>query len=156
MNSNGRKLNTVTGTDEVYGAYIELDVYAYALCETAPTGTSDHIITEAQAEQLFKYAAERNVCIANNSEAALYFSEWESSTVSCEYRDGAVKVSITDEENNSVYNEALTVKVNIPAWWSSAFSNGVSYEIMRSSDGSAYILIDIVPDTGDVMITNGN
>ena len=31
---NGKKLNTVTGTDETLGAYVELDVYAYALCET--------------------------------------------------------------------------------------------------------------------------
>jgi len=36
--TNGRKLNTVTGTDEVYGAYVELDVYAYALCETVTYG----------------------------------------------------------------------------------------------------------------------
>jgi len=36
--ANGRKLDTVTGTDETYGAYVELDVYAYALSETITYG----------------------------------------------------------------------------------------------------------------------
>ncbi|MBE6537512.1 MAG: hypothetical protein E7673_06125, partial [Ruminococcaceae bacterium] len=36
--ANGKKLNTVTGTDETYGAYVELDVYAYALSETITYG----------------------------------------------------------------------------------------------------------------------
>ena len=42
---NGKKLNTVSGTDEKYGAYVELDVYAYALCETITyaDGGSYHI-----------------------------------------------------------------------------------------------------------------
>ncbi|MBE6537344.1 MAG: sialate O-acetylesterase [Ruminococcaceae bacterium] len=36
--ANGRKLDTVTGTDETYGAYVELDVYAYVLSETITYG----------------------------------------------------------------------------------------------------------------------
>ena len=40
----GKKLNTVAGTDGTYGTYVELDVYAYALCETITyTGGSYHI-----------------------------------------------------------------------------------------------------------------
>ena len=35
--ANGRKLNTVSGTDS-YGAYVELDVYAYVLAETITFG----------------------------------------------------------------------------------------------------------------------
>ena len=42
--ANGKKLNTVTGTDATYGAYVELDVYAYALSETITyAGGSYHI-----------------------------------------------------------------------------------------------------------------
>jgi len=43
--ANGKKLDTVTGTDATYGAYVELDVYAYALCEniTYGDGGSYHI-----------------------------------------------------------------------------------------------------------------
>ena len=37
FSANGRKLNTVTGTD-AKGTYVELDVYAYALCETIGYG----------------------------------------------------------------------------------------------------------------------
>jgi len=36
--ANGRKLDTVTGTDETYGAYVELDAYAYVLSETITYG----------------------------------------------------------------------------------------------------------------------
>jgi len=36
--ANGRKLDTVTGTDATYGAYVELDVYAYVLAETITYG----------------------------------------------------------------------------------------------------------------------
>ncbi len=36
--ANGRKLDTVSGTDAEYGAYIELDVNAYALAETITYG----------------------------------------------------------------------------------------------------------------------
>ena len=36
--ANGKKLNTVLGTDATYGAYVELNVYAYALCETITYG----------------------------------------------------------------------------------------------------------------------
>ena len=36
--ANGKKLNTVSGVDEKYGAYVELDVYAYALAETITFG----------------------------------------------------------------------------------------------------------------------
>jgi len=37
FSANGKKLNTVTGTD-AKGTYAELDVYAYALCETVTFG----------------------------------------------------------------------------------------------------------------------
>ena len=36
--ANGVKLGTVKGVDETYGAYVELDVYAYALSETITFG----------------------------------------------------------------------------------------------------------------------
>ncbi len=42
--ASGKKLNTVTGTDTENGAYVELDVYAYALAETITyEGGSYHI-----------------------------------------------------------------------------------------------------------------
>ena len=38
FSANGRKLNTVSGVDNENGAYVELDVYAYALAETITYG----------------------------------------------------------------------------------------------------------------------
>ena len=36
--ANGKKLNTVTGFDADLGTYVELDVYAYSLCDTITYG----------------------------------------------------------------------------------------------------------------------
>ena len=45
--ANGRKLNTVIGVDKDYGAYIELDVYAYVLAETIEyTGGGSYHISD--------------------------------------------------------------------------------------------------------------
>ena len=45
--ADGKKLNTVSGTDETYGTYVELDVYAYALCETITyTGGGSYHISD--------------------------------------------------------------------------------------------------------------
>ena len=80
--ANGNKLNTVTGTD-ANGTYVELDVYAYALCETITYGDggSYHIssfvkgsagtIHEALAKAFVKYvesaaAYRESVILANN------------------------------------------------------------------------------------------
>ena len=37
--ANGKKLNTVTGKDDIYGLYVELNVYAYVLAETITYGS---------------------------------------------------------------------------------------------------------------------
>ena len=68
---NGKKLNTVSGVDAELGAYIELDVYAYALAETITyAGGSYHVssfVTGAQgtayetlAKAFLKYAESAN------------------------------------------------------------------------------------------------
>ena len=111
-----------------------------------------HNITEAQAEKLFKYALDNNVWVATNTDAILYFSEWSTSSVSAEYTDGKINVTLTDNERDDVYNMALTVKVSVPDNWQSATDGSAAYEVLKDSNGVSYVLVDIVPDSGVVTL----
>ena len=111
-----------------------------------------HNITEAQAEKLFKYALDNNVWVATNTDAILYFSEWSTSSVSAEYTDGKINVTLTDNERDDVYNMALTVKVSVPDNWQSATDGADTYEVLKDSNGVSYVLVDIVPDSGVVTL----
>lgn len=115
-----------------------------------------HNITEAQAEMLFKYALERNIWIATNTEATLYFSEWATAEIETEFENGEIRVTLTDGERDDVYNVALTVKVSVHDSWSVAVCSGEAYEVIKAEDGTSYVLIDIVPDSGTVTLTQGN
>lgn len=115
-----------------------------------------HNITEAQAEMLFKYALERNIWIATNTEATLYFSEWATAELETEFENGEIRVTLTDGERDDIYNVALTVKVSVPDSWSVVACGGDTYEVIKSEDGTSYVLIDIVPDSGTVTLTQQN
>ena len=114
-----------------------------------------HHILQSQADQLFAYTAELGdrVWVATYTDASLYFCEWASAEVSCEYADGAVTVTLTDEENNEVFDMPLTVKVSVPrSFRSGAVANGKFLTVHKNEDGTQYVLVDVVPDSGAVTI----
>ena len=120
---------------------------------SATSSPNGHFITEEQAEALFAYAAGKNIWVATYTAASMYYAEWSTATVSSVYENGAVKVSLTDKEDDEIFTEALTVKVSVPATWTSAISGSEILEVHRNSDGSAYVYVNIVPDTGVVTIS---
>ena len=124
----------------------------FCIHKISPAATSGHYILESAAEELFAHAASQNVWIANYTEAALYYEEWASAEVSSTYEDGKVKVTITDSEDNTVYDEALTVKVYVPAMWSEAYMNGEALAVNTDAFGS-FVYANIVPDSGVQEIT---
>ncbi len=126
---------------------------SFCIHKISETATSGHYILEKDAENLFAYAAAKNVWIANNTEAFLYYTEWASARVSAVYNDGVIDVSLTDEEDNAKFDEALTVKVAVPASWAAAEANGEVLEVCTDDDGSFYVLVDIVPDSGTVSVS---
>ena len=119
----------------------------YCIHKITPTASSGHYILESDAEMLFSYAASKNVWIANYTEAALYYAEWASAKVNASYEDGKINVTLTDGEDNTVYNEELTVKVYVPATWASASMNGESLTVHTDNSGS-YVYANILPDSG--------
>lgn len=69
------------------------------------------------------------------------------------YTNGKVKVTLTDSENDETFNMALTVKVNVPGTWESAVCGGEALEVHVNSNGSRYVYVNIVPDSGTVEIS---
>ena len=120
---------------------------------SATSSPNGHFIYEAQAEKLFAYASEKNIWVATYTAASMYYAEWSTATVSSVYENGSVKVTLTDRENNDIFTEALTVKVSVPATWTLAISGSEILEIHKNSDGSAYVYVNIVPDSGVVTIS---
>ena len=70
--------------------------------------------------------------------------------------DDFIRFTLTDSEDNTAYNEALTVKVGVPASWASATASGNTLEVYTDTDGSFYVLVDIVPDSGVVTLSATN
>ena len=116
------------------------------------TTGSGHYVYESAAEVLFEHATSKNLWVANYTEAYLYFAEWSTASVSSVYWDGQIKVTLIDGEDNALFNEALTVKVRVPATWSSAMMDGELLTVHTDSNGS-YVYANIVPDSGTKTIT---
>lgn len=123
----------------------------FCIHKITPTASSGHYILQSDAEDLFAHAASKNVWIANYTEAALYYAEWASAKVSASYEDGRISVTLTDDEDNTVYDEELTVKVYVPAIWSAAAVSGETLTVHTDPSGS-FVYVNILPDSGTVEI----
>ena len=126
---------------------------AFCIHNISDTQEGFHHIDESQAEELFKYAAESNVAVMNFTEAVMYYLEWNAASISTKlYKDEYIVVSIFDGLDNNIYNEALTVKVYLPTGFSgTATLGGEALEVSTDANGS-FVLVDVVPDTADVII----
>jgi hypothetical protein len=123
----------------------------FCIHKITPAASSGHYILESDAENLFAHAASKNVWVSNYTEAALYYAEWASANVSTSYEDGKINVTLTDSEDNTVYDEELTVKVYVPATWGAAAMNGQTLTIHSDASGS-FVYANIIPDSGTQQI----
>lgn len=154
LNGVSRLMVTPTDNKEMWKQFIDNaaanDGWAtYCIHKITPEASSGHYILQSDAEELFAYAASKNVWIANYTEAALYYSEWASAKVATSYEDGKLSVTLTDDEDNTVYNEELTVKVYVPTIWSGASANGEQLTVY-TDDGGSFVYLNVLPDSGTV------
>jgi hypothetical protein len=114
----------------------------------------DHVIhtKESATRELFEYTNRDDVWVTTLTEATKYYSEWATSTVSTKTVDGVIVLTVTDTENNEVYDEALTVKVTVPESWEFCTVNGEEIEVKIAENGVRFIYVDVVPDSGSVEI----
>jgi hypothetical protein len=65
-----------------------------------------------------------------------------------------VIVTITDKENDDIFNMPLTVKVTLPpSFGNTAFADGEALEVHEDTDGSYFVYVDVVPDGDAVSIS---
>lgn len=124
----------------------------YCIHKITEAATAGHYILETDAERMFAYAVSNNVWVANYTEAFLYYTEWASAKVSAVYDNGSIKVTLTDDEDNSIYNEELTVKVAVPSSWAVAEVNGETLEVYTDKSGKCYVNVNILPDSGECVL----
>ena len=112
-------------------------------------------ISEDKAEQLFAYTADKNIWVASFSDAITYYIEWATAKVDAKYDSAAnkISVSVTDgEDDNEIFNTALTVKVSVPVMWESAKCGEKVLDVHVNDDGSKFVYVDVVPDTEAVYL----
>jgi len=93
-------------------------------------------------------------------EAAKYYFEWSSAELKATaYGDSRIDVTLTDGEEDERFDEALTVKVTVPAEWTSCTADhGSSTEtltVRTAEDGAKFVYVNIVPGSGTVVLTPG-
>lgn len=119
-------------------------------------------VYESQADAMFAYVQqlsdEGKLWIANYTEAQIYCNEWSTATVNTVLSsDTSVTVSITDNEDDGIYNMPLTVKVPVPKSWTTAQCTSEDatevLELHENEDGTKFVYVDAVPDGPEVVIT---
>ncbi len=127
-------------------------------------------MTEAQAREIFaamqKYQKAGKLWVAKFSDATKYVRERQNSEASAYSLDGKYYVSVTMGSTTAdglpltadVFDYPLTVKIEVPRDWTrvSYTLNGEAVNTKCVANGAAnYAYVDVVPNTGDVEVTDG-
>ena len=132
----------------VYNHYVIEDDLFGTVNESSWTNYST---AKALCERVSRYVSEGLIWNAHFEDAILYMRERETASVMAEYKDGAIKILLTDEMDNTVYNHKLTLKVSVPENFKAVKItqvDDVSYAAVQYDDNGAYVLADILPDNG--------
>lgn len=73
-------------------------------------------------------------------------------------QQGRITLQVTDNLDDSIYNYPLTVRRELPEGWESAEvsqNNQALKEDIVELDSKKYVMFDVVPDSGDVVISKG-
>ena len=109
---------------------------------------------------------------ASFNDLTKYLREAQSAKVQITERtDSQIKLNVTDELDNYMYDHALTIKVDIPDSWTTVtatqggkeitlvsnerYKNNMYYTEVSCTIEDGYLYIDVVPDCGEVVIVAG-
>lgn len=121
-----------------------------------PDKQTGHYILEEDAEELFRYSASKNVWTATFTDALIYYSQWSTATVKCTLENDAVNVTLTDKEDDELFNMPMTVKVTIPKEWATASCNGAELDIKYDHNNKPYVYVNVVPNGESAVITGAS
>ena len=120
-------------------------------------------VKKTEADALFKYISEKKaegkVWVADFEQASLYAEEYRKASVTAVQNETAITLTVTDEwEDNTLYNQELTVKLEITdTSWRSVrclYSDGTTkvVNVNIDEDGNYFVYVNVVPDSGSVII----
>lgn len=135
-------------------------VYLFHNIENADSGNT---VSKSKASTLFKYIGDKKkegkVWVADFEQASLYAEEYRKASVTAVQNETAITLTVTDEwEDNTLYNQELTVKLEITdTSWRSVrclYSDGTTklVNVNIDEDGSYFVYVNVVPDSGSVII----
>ncbi len=135
--------------------------------------SSDQIYTKYEPTiSKLEHLARFGVWAASYNDLIQYLKESLDATVQVTERtDSTIKISVTDNLDDYMFNQAITVKVDIPDSWTSVSvsQNGKDIPLVSISEyqktlnmytvscaiEDGYLYVDVVPDGGEVTITFG-
>lgn len=98
--------------------------------------------------------------VSTFSNVVKYIKERDAATVhEISVQDQSIKLSVTDNLADSIYNFPLTIRRILPSRWSSAsvVQNGVHVKSSIVTVGStSYVMFDAIPDNGEIVISPEN
>ena len=136
----------------VYNHYVIEDEFFDTVNESSWTNKSTAI---ALCERVAQYVNDGSVWNAHFEDAIMYMRERETATLSATYDSGKIKVNLTDEMDDTIYNHKLTVKLSVPEGWAAVRiiqGSEVSYAKVTEEFGEYYALVNILPDGGEATI----
>ena len=121
-------------------------------------------VPKSKASELFKYIAEKSatkdVWCALLDEAVMYTQEVQTARALVkdyiQTGGNSIKVQVTDELDDSLYDTPVTVKVQVPQSWKTVLlmQEGRTEEIEAfEENGVTYVYANVVPDLADAVLT---
>ena len=100
----------------------------------------------------FEYLKKTGVWVGSYTEVIQYVKEAQRATVdTVSLTESEIRLTLTDTLDNFMFNQALTIKVDIGDWTGiTATQDGKTIEFFIE-DGYAYV--NAVPDCGEIVIT---
>ncbi|MBQ7761703.1 MAG: InlB B-repeat-containing protein [Clostridia bacterium] len=136
-------------------------------------------VTYAATISKFEHLKKAGVWCGSWYQVTLYGKEYQSSNIEVlESTDSQIKLNLTDEMDDFLFNQALTIKVDIPDSWTSVTATQAGKEIPLVTNAeykddmtvvtctiinelideeagtyNKYLCIDAIPDGGEIVIT---
>ena len=144
-----------------YGAWASLGFHSVASDSSTASG---YTVYDSQVLALMDYVEpfveSGDLWLASFAEAAKYYFEWSSAELTAtQYGSSRIDVTLTDGETDERFDEALTVKVTVPSAWSSVraeSASGYTDLTVHTEDEGNFVYVNIVPDSGTVILTSAN
>lgn len=144
-----------------YGSWASLGFHSVTSDDSQASG---YTVYDSQVLALMNYVEplveSGDLWLASFADAAKYYFEWSSAKLTAtQYGDSRIDVTLTDGETDERFDEALTVKVTVPDDWSGVraeSASGYTNLTVHTEGAESFVYVNIVPDSGTVILTPAN